>query len=295
MKKTDLVKKKLKLLERQLKQKEQMLSKYRSALDNSNIRIKKITKNLDETLFLIREIHKNLRPVKLPHISGFEFSYKFLPTKKGVSGDFFDVVKIKNSGTFGVLLSNCNTYAVTSLFLSSFLKISPLLKNYKTAQDFLSFVAKKISPSLKQKDKLHLFYGLVSRNSMEMDYCLAGDIFVGHKKHNETKWNILYPSVPYLHKNQTKKLKGGTLILESKDILLICSPGVMQRENKNGEIFGVENIIKSAKQSKSDDVLELRQSILFSCNEFGGNKNQDKDCTVLTIKAIGPILKAQGS
>ena len=294
MKKADLLKQ-LSFMEKQLQQKDRKLEKYRSALDDSNIRIKNITENLDENLSLIRDIHKNLLPVKLPHISGFEFSYKFLPTKIGVSGDFFDVIKINSFGTFGVLLSSCNTYAVTSLFLSSFLKMSSDLKNHKQAQDFLSFVIEKISPSLKPQDKLHLFYGVVSRNSMEMDYCLAGDIFVGCKRHKEKDWKILPPCLPYLHKNQTQKLKGGKLTLESKDILLLCSPGVLQRENKNGKIFGVENIIKSANQSKSEGVLELRQNLLFSCKEFGGKAPQTRDCTVLSLKVTGPVLKAQSS
>lgn len=295
MKKPDLLKEKIKFLEKQLKQKERMITRYRSALDDSNARITKISKHLDENLSLIREVHKNLLPVKLPHIPGFEFSYKFLPTKQGVSGDFFNVIKIEKAGPFGVLLSNCNTYAVTSLFLSSFLKISPQLKRYKTAKDFLSFVAKKISPALKKQDKLHLFYGFISRNSMELDYCLAGNIFVGCKRHEGGKWNILPSSAPYLHKNQIINLKGDKLDLASKDLLLICSPGVLQRENKMGACFGVTNIVKSANQIKSDDVLELRQNILFSCNEFGKGKQQNQDCTVLTIKATGPVLKAQSS
>ena len=211
-----------------------------------------------------------------------------------MSGDFFDVVKIKNSMSFGILLASCSTYAITSLFLSSFLKSFPHLKNYKTAKDFLSFVAKKISSSLAKKEKIHLFYGIVSRSSLELDYCLVGDIFVGHKTQGN-EFNVLPSCTPHLYKEEKIQLKGGKLILQPKDILLLCSPGVAQKTNKKGRQFGEDNIVKAASKKKSAGVLETRQNVLFACNEFGKSKASEKDCTVLAVKATSSILKVQSS
>ena len=286
----DILKEKIQSLEGKLKAKDKLLKKYRRSLVHSNVRIKKIARDLKNSLSLIRDIHKNLLPVKLPQISGFEFSYRFLPTKQGVSGDFFDVVKIEHSMNFGVLLSSCNTYTVTSLFVSSFLKFSSHLKNQKTAKDFLSFVAKKISSSLKHKEKIHLFYGMISRSSFELDYCLVGDIFVGHKSQGK-EFHILPSCAPYLYKQNTLELKGGKRILHPKDILLICSPGVVKRTNEKGQNFGTEQIIQAASQNPSAGVLETRQNVLFSCNEFGKNQPSLRDCTVIAIKATDRILR----
>lgn len=287
----DLLRQKTKILETQLRQKEKLIKKYQKSLDSSNLRIKRIAEDLKKSLSLIREIHKNLLPVRLPEIPGFEFSYKFLPTRQGVSGDFFDVVKIKDSMSFGVLLSSCSTYAITSLFLSSFLKASPHLRKYKTAKDFLSFVAKKLSPSLEKKEKIHLFYGLISRSSFEMDYCLTGDIFVGHRTQKEV--NILPSCSSHLY--EKKDLKGGKLTLQAKDTLLICSPGIAERTNKKRQSFGRENIIKAFSKTRSSGVLETRQNILFSCNEFGKDEPLLRDCTVLAIRARNRILKIHKS
>ena len=289
-KNTNLLKEKLQILESKLKQKDLLLKKYQKALNTSNVRIEKIAKDLEENFHLIRDIHKNLLPVKFPQISGFELSYKFLPTQQGVSGDFFDVIKIKNSMGFGILLSSCSTYAITSLFLSSFLKFSPELKKYKSAKDFLSFVAKKISSSMVKKEKIHLFYGIISRSSFEMDYCLIGDIFVGHKTQG-ANFHTLAPCASHLYEKENLNFKGGKIVLQPKDILLLCSPGIVKRKNEKGEDFGAENIIKSASQSSSAGVLETRQNVLFSCNEFGKNKTHLKDCTVLAIKATDRILR----
>lgn len=289
LKKTsDLLKEKILSLEEKLKQKDKLLKKYQKSLDTSNIRIKRITKDLEESLSVLRDINKNFIPVKLPQIPGFEFSYKFLPTQQGVSGDFFDVIKIQDTMNFAILLSSCNTYAITSLFLSSFLKFSPDLKKYKTAKDFLSFVAQKLSLSMAKKENIHLFYGIVSRSSFELDYCLIGDIFVGHKTQGKDV-NILIPYASHLY--EKKKLQGGKLVLQAKDTLLLCSPGIAKRKNEKGQNFGVENIVKAMNQNPRAGVLETRQNVLFSCSEFGKNKPALEDCTTLAIKATDRILR----
>ena len=287
----NLLKQKVSILERSLKEKDKLIKKYQKALLDSNIRVTNIAKKLEDSLSIIRDINKNLVPVHLPSISGFEFSHKFLPAKKGVSGDFFDIIPIKNSMKFGIILSSCNSYSLTSLFLSSFLKSAVSIHKYKTAKDFVSFVAKKIKANSHKTEKIHLFYGIVSRSSFELDYCLVGDIFAGYKKEGE-KFNIFNPCANNLLQAKTKSLfKSKKFILDPKDTLLMCSPGVKYRENNKGDVFGIKNIIKSAEKKPSAEVLEMRQNVLFACNEFGKNKANQRDCTILTVRIMPRILR----
>ena len=289
----NLLKQKVSTLEEKVKEKNQLLKKYKKALTDSNARIKNIAKDLSESLSIIRDINKNLIPVRLPQISGFELSYKFFPAKNGVSGDFFDIIPIKNSMKFGIIFSSCNTYSLTSLFLSSFLKSAPNIHKYKTAKDFISFIEKKMRSSFHNKQKIHLFYGIISRSSFEMDYCLVGDIFAGHKKAKK-KINILSPCADNLLKNESKSsFKSEKIILEPKDTLLICSPGVRYRENKKGDYFGIKNIIKSAEKNLTAEALEIRQNVLFACNEFGKNKSNKNDCSVLALKVMDKVVRLQ--
>ncbi len=287
MKNPDLLKKKVRLLEQKLKEKDQILKNQKKALTQSYTRIKNISTQLEKNLSLIRDIHKNLLPVRLPQIHGFEFSYRFLPCQQGVSGDFFDVIKIKDSMNFGFVLSSFNAYAVSSLFLSSFLKFSPHLKGKKTAKDFFSFISQQIFSVVSRKEKIHLFYGIVSASSLELDYCLTGDIFFG-KKPPGKDINILPPSAPYFHQ---KPVQSAKLSIQPGDILLLCSPGVAQRKNQKGQSFGRKNIALTVNHHRTDDVLEIRQNVLFACNEFGKSQALSKDCVVLAIKAKKSVLR----
>ena len=287
----NLLKQKVSSLEEKVKEKNKLIKKYKKALTDSNARIASIAKDLSNSVSVIRDINKNLIPVHLPQISGFEFSYKFLPAKKGVSGDFFDIIPIKDSMKFGIIFSTCNTYSLTSLFLSSFLKSASDIHKHKTAKDFISFITKKIKANSHNKEKIHLFYGIISRSSFEMDYCLVGDIFIGHKRADK-KLNILSPSADNLLKSKID-FKSRKIILEPKDNLLICSPGVRYRTNKKGDYFGVKNIIKSTEKNPSAEALEIRQNILFACNEFGKNNSNKNDCSVLALKVMDKVVKLQ--
>ncbi|MGI9548756.1 MAG: PP2C family protein-serine/threonine phosphatase [Bdellovibrionales bacterium] len=278
---------KIKFLEKQIKEKEELLTKYQETINFSNDRIEKIAKNVKEGLSLMAGIHKNLIPVDLPEIPYFEFSYKFLPTSSGVSGDFFDVVKIKDSLKFGIVLSSCNTYAMTALFVSSFLKSSQNLKNYKDSKDFLSYVADSLSESFPELDKIDLFYGIVDRKNFTLDYCLVGDIFAALKT-EEGDYEVLKAGSKSL---KDKSIKNKTLSLNPKDRFVFCSSGVSAVQNSQGESFGNSRILQYAKEAKDKGVLGIRQNILFECDQFGQGVDTSKDKTILVMEVKERVLK----
>ena len=312
---------KIKSLEKDLKQKEKGLKKYAMALKDSNQRVEQILKDLQESKALIRNIHKSLLPSHLPKIPQFKFSYKLAATKTGVSGDFFDVIQLNDPLQFGVLLSSCSSYTLTSLFLSLFLKSVPALKEHSTAAGYLQEIFKNFPVS--QKNSIHLFYGIVNGRDFTLDYCLMGDVFAGIRcstpqgKSNSlpVKFQILKstkqicestPKTPPFSRRRespqselkssnriTKKQKNhsltGSLIeLKPRDCLILCSPGILHRKNAGGGDFGAKNIIKAALSQKG--ALAIRQNILFQANQFAG-KAPKRDQTLLIMEVKDRVLK----
>lgn len=279
---------KIKDLEKSLKDKDELLTKYQEALDLSNKRIQKITKNLEEGLTLIGGIHKNLLPIELPNIPYFEFSYKFIPTSVGVSGDFFDVVKISNSLKFGIIISSCNTYAISALLLSSFLKISHDLNKYKTSKDFLNYVSEQLSSSFSKTDDINLFYGVVDRKDFTLDYCLIGDIFAGVKKESKDH-QIFKPSATGFY--DRKAFKSEKISLDPQDVFVFCSPGLIKNKNPQGQEFGLSRLCQATFQDGKEGVLGIRQNALFKCNQFEQGIPADRDKTILVMEVKDRILK----
>jgi len=279
---------KIKSLENQLKEKEETLAKYKELIRLSNHRIENIAKNFEENLSLIAGIHKHLLPVNLPDIPYFEFSYKFLPTSSGVSGDFFDVFKIPDSLKFGIIMASCNTYAMAALFISSFLKSSQNLHNYQTSKEFFIHLEKHLSKSLSQVGQIDLFYGIVDRKKFTLDYCLLGNIFTAFKKQGQN-YQVLKACTQNL--KDKSSFKNEVLSLDSKDHLMFCSSGIVDKENAKKEKFGHSRILKAAQEAEPRGVLGIRQNILFQCNQFDKNRESVKDQTILVMEVKDRVLK----
>ena len=277
-----------KKLEKQIKEKDQLLKKYEKVLKDSNDRIKTVSEELKNSLTLIRTIHNSLIPVSLPSIPSFDFSFKFLPARLGVSGDFFNVIPINKKMKFGIVLSSCTSHSLSSLFVSSFLKSSLEMDKYESSKDFAKYVYKKVAPALKSKEKMHLFYAVICRRTFEMDYFLSGDIFVGLSSSSGVKKLKAHS----LHLGASKDFKSSKLNLKSKDQLLLCSSGVSSAKNKKGDKFNSQ-ILKAFKEKSDSSVLELRQSVLFHYSKFAGKEQESSDRTLLAMKVQDKILKLE--
>ena len=319
--KPSILKEKIRRLERQLKERSATAEKYQSALISSHQRIKKFSEELNSGLCLIRELHKSLLPDQ-PVIPGFSVNAKFQPARQGRSGDFFNVIQLDKMN-FGILLAHAESYTASALFLSAFLQIQSSAdrrkttegqdgaykgqtqlacpapttisqdgsyKKGQTAKNFISLIHKKTSPALNNNEAFHVFFGIVSLRSFEMNYCLAGDIFVGQKSQGKS-FQTLAKSAPRLKgQGGPLSLKEGRVVIQPKDTFLFCSPGVIRRTNAEGQSFGVKNLVRAAQQSALG-ALEIRQNVLFACNEFGKGKAPQQDMTVIAAQAGQRILR----
>ena len=277
-------------LENELKKKEKLLDRYRGALKSSNERLKNIAGELDFGFSSLRAIHEKLAPLELPKLPHFRFSYKVQPAAKGVSGDFFDIIPLKDSMKFGILLSSCSSYALASLLLSTLLKSPSPLDEQKKAEDFLRHLSEKVFSSLPKDEKIHIFYGIVNRRDFTLDYSGAGLFFAGIKSKDRTVTELASSSRT-LHKKNKSLFASRTKSLYPGDILVICSPGVLERENNQGKPFGKNSIAGILKEKNNADVLHLRQRILFQTERFAKNAPSQRDQTVLALEVKSRILK----
>lgn len=277
-------------LENEIKEKEKLLNRYKSALKSSNERLKNIVEELDSGFFSIRKIHEKFIPLDLPKLPHFRFSYRIQPAARGVSGDFFDIIPLKDPMKFGILLSSCSSYALAALLMSSLLKSPSPLEEQQTAEDFLKYLSDKVFLSLPKSEEIHVFYGIVNRRDFTLNYSAAGSFFAGVKSRNGFLTE-LSSSSHTVHKENKSLFVSHTKALYPGDILVICSPGVLERSNSEGEVFGKSSISSILTQRGDSDVLELRQNILFQVEKFADNMPSHKDQTVLALEVKSRILK----
>lgn len=275
-------------LEKELKAREQDLGRYKSELLDANRRIEALIHNFERDLKIAHTIQKSLVPTVFPHISGFEFSTKFLPSYV-MGGDYFDIFELKDKLLFGMLMSSCSGPGLTAMLLSVLLKLTSqleakqgephlivqrIMKDMKAEQDEIKDADKDFFAN----DAIDLMYGRVDRRHLQFQYARSGVTYAFHLSEA---------------KGQVQKLEGnkGSVALEPKDRLVFCTRGLVDATNSKGEIFGTERLIRGLLSGPEQGVHELRNHILVDLKTYLGTKEIERDISLIVLEVQEKVLK----
>src|SRR6186997_1220445 len=89
-------------LEQEVKERQADLRRFREELGKANQKLEGLIGQLHTEVKLAHVIQKALVPTEFPHINGFEFSTKFVPSSIS-GGDYFDIFEHEDRFRFGVI------------------------------------------------------------------------------------------------------------------------------------------------------------------------------------------------
>lgn len=278
-------------LKKLLEQREGDVNRFRREINTANESLKSLIERLTKEIKTMHQIQKVLVPTELPHIPGFEFSSKFIPSMLQ-GGDYFDVFETSDRMHFGILVASANGPSLTALLISVLLKhLAPSDK--KKANQPAQFL-KKLQlelPSDEDVETAHLFYGLFDRRKHELHYLRFGGITALYQEARSQKIEVLSGSPEFFSKGITLPAKSGLLNLNARDRVVFCSPGLLQATNLKGEAFGLERLVKAIKESQNEGVHEIRNHVLFSAQQHGAGQQIPRDQTVLILEVKDRVIR----
>lgn len=290
--KDEVAQKKIRALEEQLKLKEIELMRYRSELTKVNQTLEKMIADMMSDLKFAHLIQKVICPTELPHIQGVEFSTKFVPGTE-FGGDYFDIFEHEDKMKFGVVLSCSTGYTMSALLLSVLIKLSSQIEARKglSPEKVLEAIAREVRPQARPQDLSHLFYGVVDRRTFELSYSLMGEIAAFLLVNGQDNLTRIEPSVGPVRKDVTSQPLASTLQLGPKDRLILCTEGILQAVNREGEPFGWDRLAQAILDAPRSGVHELRNEVLFQLEQFVGRKDFARDLTILVLEVKDKVIK----
>lgn len=279
-------------LESELQAKDAELAQMRLRLSSANSRLEQVIDRVGHEVKLASKIQRLLCPVELPHISGFEFSTKFIPGGKS-GGDYFDIFEHEDKMRFGIVLSSCSGYTMSALFLSILMKLSSKIEARRgwPPHETVQSLAREILPGIKATDSASLWYGIVDRRSFELSYCSVGEIFAVHQVAGQDHLAPLPPQGPLLTKSFNTELQSRTISLNAKDRLILCTPGLAQSASPGGDPWGEASLREAVRSAPRQGVHETRNEILYRNESFTGQSEPDRDQTVLVLEVKDKVIK----
>lgn len=279
-------------LETEIAERERDIAKYRDELARANVRLETLIAQIHQELKLAHSVQKVLVPTEFPHVPGFEFSTKFVPSMI-IGGDYFDIFSHEDRLRFGVVLASSSGHAMSALFLSVLLKFTGQMEARRGAEPdkIMVQMVKELLPNIEVGSRADIFYGLVDRRSYELTYCRLGEVAALHQSFSNGEIKLLEGTGSFIEPGFSTPVIAKQCALNPRDRLILCSRGILEAKSLEGEPFGLARLSRSVVEASRQGVHELRNQVLFDVQKFAGYQEPPRDVTLVVVEVKDKVIK----
>jgi sigma-B regulation protein RsbU (phosphoserine phosphatase) len=283
-------------LEKQVAAREVDLQHYRSEIGQLNQKLEGLIEKLHHELRVAHQIQRLLVPTEFPHLQGFEFSSKFLPSTIS-GGDYFDIFEHDDRLRFGVVVCSSSGHSMSALLLSVLLKLTSRMEARTGAQpdQILQTIIQEISVGSQPGDTADIFYSLMDRRNFVLHYSLLGNITALYQNAKTREVEVLPVGAPSLSAGYSHKVTYNTLQMNPRDRLVLVTRGISEAKDLSGEEFGVERLAQVLMRGPKQGVHELRNAILHDVEVFSKGQQLQRDQTIVVLEVKERVIKLADS
>ena len=237
-------------------------------------------KNEYEQAYLIQ---KSLLPTSSPTIKGYQIAGNSWQAEL-VGGDIFDYYKF-NEEEFGFCIGDASGHGIPAALLArdAIIGLRMGLENNMKMVHTLKKLNKVIYQSIYSARFISIFYGEIELNG-NLFYVNAGHpspILINNDKIIELEsTSIVFGALPEID------LRRSYIKIDPMSVLVLFSDGIIERQNKKGDFFGLDRLKEIIYENKDFEAEEMLNAIYTAANEFGNMKKWKDDATIVVIKRL---------
>ena len=279
-------------LETEVSEREKDIALYRNELLLANSRLQTFVERMNVDVQVLKKIHRALVPTEIPHIPGFDFSSKFIPSLER-GGDYFDVFEHEDKFRFGIVMAGSSGYSISALFLSVLLKLTGQMEARKGLQpeEVFKKIVSELAPQMLAPDHASLFYGVIDRRTYELKYVASGPLQMLLYQNQKQRLEKLEHSAEPIKRDTSLNFTPNTVQLNPRDRLVFSTEGLLKVKNPKGEVFATERLFKAILGSVNSGVHDLRNEILYQAEKFSDSTPYPQDVTLLIAEVKDKVIK----
>ena len=241
---------------------------------------------ISQELELASSIQKQILPKGFERIKGLDIATYFSPAKE-VGGDYYDL-SLKNNN-LSITIADVSGKGVPAAFLMalsrSMLKTINYVSEYTPAEE-LNLFNKIVYPDITEDMFITVMNAEYDLETSLFTYSSAGhNPLVVYKKEEDsvelygTKGVAIGFIQEYNYKKNSFEVKNG-------DIIIFYTDGIIESENKNRELFGIQRLLDIVYENKDLSAKELKEKILEGIDNFREEYEQTDDITFVILKSV---------
>jgi len=241
-----------------------------------------------EQLRLAAHIQRRMIPEKAPRITGLDVAAAYIPCFE-VGGDFYDFLQVGQSciavAIADVIGKGVPAALMMSLFRGAVRAYSDGTSSKDAVWEIISKLNKMMCQECRDGEFVTLFYAIVDVKDMSITYCNCGHeptmlIRDGQTTYLEKGGIVLGIEAGAEYEIETRPLKQG-------DCLLFYSDGLIDAANFDGQLWGRESLLQTAKKFTNEPAEQMIRNILGYRRRFVGLARQVDDTSIIVVKLAG--------
>jgi serine phosphatase RsbU (regulator of sigma subunit) len=238
---------------------------------------------LERQVKMAADVQRRMIPAAPPQLPGVDFASVYVPCYT-LGGDFFDFIPLPYNNV-GLAVADVSGKGVpASLIMASvraFLRAA--VDNVYYLYEVMQRINEMLYRDTQPNEFCTLFYGVLDAPNRRFTYCNAGHppgllLRDGEVIELQSENMVLGidPAEPY---------KQSVLELQSGDLLLLYTDGVLDGMNFNQETFGRQRLAEVFKRG-GESADAVAQNILWELRKFVGISKRTDDITMIVVRVL---------
>lgn len=256
-----------------------------SSLAETNAALRDLTDRFKRELDEAKNIQQSLLPPPLQHDERFTLSIYYSPLE-GVGGDWYGIQKQKN-GSIAIQVADVTGHGLAAAFLGSMTKLALYAADQEEPDKLFQKMNQLLAPQLPQGRFITVAGLSFDPDSGAFSYARAGHLPGLHMKYGFTPPQHDQIKAPgfafgFFDDAEYEAAQG---MLEPGDAFILTTDGITEGQNRKGDMFGMEGIIKCSEKCSADTTAdELLKMIMTDFETFCGGRILKDDVTLLVLK-----------
>jgi hypothetical protein len=251
-----------------------------------NTSFSELISQLKDDFRLAERLQKTCLPTRFPDIRGMKVTQRYLAGMKS-GGDHFDLAESKDASQLSLFMSDSSSYGLSSTVLNVVMKVALKLSVEEARSSFETVrrIQDELKATLSEKDRLSLFYGVLSRKDYRLRYMNLGSSSAFYSPPNGKFTQLKSHYGPIT--TATKEIPGqeSEIVLDPAGRLALISDGFSEVSG------GAEGVCKLLDEFRDKDPKDALNEMVFRVKK--DFKEEDdlpaQDCTAV-IFDIDPRL-----
>lgn len=246
-------------------------------------------KTLEHELAVATQIQTRLLPDEVPDVAGLDISAYYISATE-VGGDYYDFIPIR-TGHLGIVVADVSGKGIPAALVMTMTR--SLLRMASEDEPSPARAARKVnrflSPDLRPGMFVTMAYLVIDLKSHEVQLARCGHNAPYLYRARSGKLVVLEPGGIAIGLDRSgtlfgDRLKVQRLVLQSGDVLVLYSDGIVEGKNERGEDYGDGRLFEILASNAGATASELTQAVIEDLSRHRGRTAQSDDITILVIK-----------